>query len=137
MMLFRGFRNGLTLAVALLFTVTTVLPQVALAGMVGTEQVIAQEEIQEERAMVAAYMARDDVRAEFAAMGVAPSEAEARVAALSDSEVSRLASHIESEPAGEGAVGAIVGAAVFVFLVLLITDIAGFTDVFPFVERQE
>lgn len=136
MTLFRGFRQGVTLAVALIFAVSVVLPQVALAGMVGTEQAIAQEQAQEERAMVAAYMARDEVRQEFAAMGIEPAEAEARVAALSDSEVSRLASHLESEPAGESAVGAIVGAAVFVFLVLLITDIAGFTNVFPFVERR-
>ena len=35
-------------------------------------------------------------------------------------------------PAGEGAVGAIIGAALIVFLVLLFTDIIGETDVYNF-----
>jgi hypothetical protein len=38
-------------------------------------------------------------------------------------------------PAGGGAFGIIIGAALFVFIVLLITDMAGATDVFPFVKK--
>jgi len=40
---------------------------------------------------------------------------------------------VEHLPAGGNAIGVIVGAAVLVFIVLLITDILGYTDVFPFV----
>jgi hypothetical protein len=39
-------------------------------------------------------------------------------------------------PAGGDGIGTIVGAAVLVFLILLITDILGFTHVFPFVKSQ-
>jgi hypothetical protein len=39
-------------------------------------------------------------------------------------------------PAGGSAVGAIVGAAVLIFVILLITDILGFTNVFSFVNPQ-
>jgi hypothetical protein len=60
--------------------------------------------------------------------GVNPDEVKARVAALTDEEVSQMAQQIESAPAGAGIVGAIV----FVFLVLLVTDILGLTKVFPF-----
>ena len=35
-------------------------------------------------------------------------------------------------PAGGDGIGALVGAAVLIFLVLLLTDILGFTHVFPF-----
>jgi len=51
------------------------------------------------------------------------------VAALSDDEVGKLAANIDALPAG----GAdIIGAILLVFIVLLITDILGFTKIFPF-----
>jgi hypothetical protein len=65
-------------------------------------------------------------------MGVDPAEARARVDSLSDAEVSRLAEAIRQDPAGAGALGTVVGAIVLIFLVLLVTDILGFTKVFPF-----
>jgi hypothetical protein len=68
------------------------------------------------------------------AQGVDPLEAQARVASLSDAEAVRLAGQVEHLPAGGNAIGVIVGAAVLVFIVLLITDILGYTDVFPFVK---
>ena len=40
-------------------------------------------------------------------------------------------------PAGGNAVGAFIGAALIVFLVLLLTDILGYTDVFPFVKKHK
>jgi hypothetical protein len=64
-------------------------------------------------------------------------EAKARVDSLSDSEVIEVADKIEQLPAGGGAFGAVIVASVIVFLVLLITDILGYTDVFPFVKSQK
>jgi hypothetical protein len=40
-------------------------------------------------------------------------------------------------PSGGNGVGALVGAALIVFLVLLITDILGYTDIFPFVKKTK
>jgi hypothetical protein len=57
------------------------------------------------------------------------------VASLSDEEVERVTGHLDSLPAGQGAFGAIVGAAVLVFLVLLITDLLGLTHVFGFTKK--
>ncbi len=57
------------------------------------------------------------------------------VAALSDAEVAKLASDIKTSPAGQGAIGAIVGAALLIFIVLLITDLLGFTSVFGFTNK--
>ncbi len=79
------------------------------------------------------YMAREDVRQEILSMGVSPEEADVRVSALSDAEIVSLADTIQESPAGASAVGAIVGgAALIVFIVLLITDITGHTNVFSF-----
>ncbi|MDP4796263.1 MAG: PA2779 family protein, partial [Rhodospirillales bacterium] len=55
--------------------------------------------------------------------------------ALSDAEVSKLAGQIKSSPAGQGALGAIIGALVLIFIVLLITDLLGFTSVFGFTRK--
>ena len=55
--------------------------------------------------------------------------ARARIAALSDQEVVALADQLDHAPAGASGV---LGAIVFIFLLLLITDILGFTKVYPF-----
>jgi hypothetical protein len=100
----------------------------AQAGMIGSEQVIASQAAQLERERARAVFDRQDVREQLQALGVDANAARARVDALTDDEVATINGKIDSLPAG----GGIVGAAVFVFLVLLITDILGFTKIFPF-----
>jgi hypothetical protein len=59
------------------------------------------------------------------------------VDSLSDAEVIVLADQIEQLPAGGDSFLAVVLAiAILVFLVLVITDITGHTDVFPFIKAQ-
>jgi hypothetical protein len=62
-------------------------------------------------------------------LGVDPAAAQARVAALTDTEISRIDQHLDQLPAGGSSV---IGALVFIFVLLVITDILGFTKVFPF-----
>lgn len=100
------------------------LPLPAGAALVTTDRVLERGAC----ADVSAFLQRADVRANLEAMGVDPASAHARVAALSDEEVADLAGRIAELPAG----GSVVGALVFVFLVLLVTDILGLTKVFPF-----
>jgi hypothetical protein len=69
-------------------------------------------------------------------MGVDPSQVEARLAALSPAELAQLSARIDQMPAGGDGIGAVVVAILIVFLVLLITDLAGLTDVFPFVKKH-
>jgi hypothetical protein len=107
--------------------------QSALATMVETETVIGVAQSQEARQYLNEVLSRKDVQTAFMAQGINPLEAQARVASLSDAEVVRLAEQVESLPAGGDAIGVIVGAAVLIFVILLITDILGYTDVFPFV----
>ncbi len=106
--------------------------QAALAAMVGTETVWNAARVQNARELVRSLMAREDIQAALVNQGIDPLEAQARSEALSDVEVVRLAERMESLPAGGSALGIIVGAILIVFLVLLITDILGYTNVFPF-----
>lgn len=111
---------------------TALLPApAALAGMVGTAEVLAGEQRAELEARIVTYLQRDTVREQLMQQGVDAAEVERRVAALSDREVQSLAERLDELPAG----GDLVGAAVVVFLVLLFTDIMGLTDVFPFVNK--
>jgi hypothetical protein len=59
---------------------------------------------------------------------------QARIDSLTDAEVHALASRLDQYPAGEG-VGTVLTVALIVFLILLVTDILGYTDIFPFVKK--
>lgn len=72
---------------------------------------------------------RADVQSRLQALGVNAGEVKARIAAMTDDEVAQVASRIDNLPAGGES---IIGAIVLIFLVLLITDILGFTKIFPF-----
>lgn len=100
----------------------------AQAGMISSEQVIASQASQLERERVRAVFDRQDVRAQLQARGVDADAARARVDALTDDEIATINGKLDSLPAG----GEIIGTLVFIFIVLLVTDILGFTKVFPF-----
>jgi uncharacterized Fe-S cluster-containing radical SAM superfamily protein len=116
------FRRLIAGLLALSLCATGTLP--AYAGIVGTHTVIAGAD----RGMLGVVVDRADVRARLQAMGVDPRELQARVAALSDEEAAQLAARLDELPAG----GDVLGVLVFVFLVLLFTDIMGWTKIFPF-----
>jgi hypothetical protein len=80
------------------------------------------------RSHLQALLAREEVQAGLARHGVSTDAALARVAALSDAEALELSQQMGSLPAG----GDVLGVIVFLFLVLLVTDILGFTKIFPF-----
>jgi hypothetical protein len=93
--------------------------------LIGTEQAAAA---QAGRALLEQTLSRADVVAGLQARGVTADAARARVAALTDAEAAHVAAQIDQAPAG----GDVLGVIVTIFVVLLITDILGFTKVFPF-----
>lgn len=106
----------------------------AQAATIGAEQVAQSEGValrpaDDARALIEATLDRADVVAGLQARGVDPAQARARVAALSDAEAQSVAQRIDAAPAGASD---IIGTLVFIFVLLLLTDILGFTKVFPF-----
>ena len=85
-----------------------------------------------DRSALLTVVERAEVQRQLQAHGITVEQAKARIAALSDAEAAQLAAQIESLPAGGDPAGALISALLIVFLVLLITDILGFTKVFPF-----
>ncbi len=118
------------LVYALVFSLACLgVMQPAQAALIGAGQVAAATGGQESRAHIAAVLERPAVQAKLQELGIAPEDAKARVAALTDDEAAALANKIDSLPAGGDGV---LGTLVFIFLVLLVTDILGLTKVFPF-----
>lgn len=137
MLFLRRYSRFIALPLVALMMAVSMPLSVAQAALVGTEQVVDPSQADTNRQRVAAFIARDDVRAELRKMGVDAAEAERRVAVMSDIEIQRIATKIDASPAGQSAVGAVIGAIVTIFIILLITDLLGLTDIFPFVKRNE
>ena len=104
----------------------------AHAGMIGTEAVVNAAQVQQDRERLHSALSRDDVQAQLLARGVDPAQVQARVDSLTDEEMQTLATEMDQLPAG----GSVVGALVLIFLVLLVTDLLGLTNVYPFVKHN-
>lgn len=104
------------------------LPMQATAAIVSTQEAATGAGAAAERERVLGFLSRDDVRKSLEEQGVSPQAAIDRVGILSDEEVQQLAGRIDQAPAG----GDVLGILFTIFVVLLVTDILGFTKVFPF-----
>ncbi len=131
--------KGLTRAVATLLVTALFVCSTAqrtVAAMIATEQVVAATDGDTARARVATFLDREDVREVLERYDVDSAEAKARAAALTDAEVTDLAARLDAMPAGGSTIGIILGAILLVFFVLLITDLLGLTNVFPFINKS-
>ncbi|NVK41851.1 MAG: PA2779 family protein [Oceanospirillaceae bacterium] len=108
------------------------LPALAQAAPVSTSSLMAAEEtlnVDAERQKLMSLIERDDVAEQLSALGVDSDDAKQRVADMSPAEVAELNQKIDELPAGSGVLGVIV----LIFIVFIITDAIGATNVFSFV----
>ncbi len=113
--------------VALLASLSAFVSVPAHAGMVGTAEVSSNANIGLALADISSQ--REWIQQQLEANGVETGEAAIRVSSLSDNQVMQIHQKIEEMPAGAGALGTLA----FIALVLVITDLTGLTDVFPFI----
>lgn len=116
------------LAASILFTGSVQTVQAAMISSAQVAESAFSTAGDQDRARIITALSRTDVQTALIERGIDPAQARDRVASLTDEEANAMATQIESAPAGSGIVGAIV----LVFLVLLLTDILGFTKVYPF-----
>ena len=107
----------------------------ASAAIIGTETVANSLCGQQARSYIQSVLAREEVQTILIKQGVNAEEAKNRISGLTDAEAIRLAKEIDKLPAGGDGFATLVIASLAVFLVLLVTDIVGYTDVFPFVKK--
>ena len=103
--------------------------------MVDTGEIFKQNQYDLSRERINMLLDRSKVYKHLMEWGINPDEAKKRVDSLTDEEIKNIASRMNQLPAGGDAFGTIVGAALIVFVVLLVTDILGLTDVFSFVKK--
>ena len=132
----RIFKKLVATAMAVLMVMSVAPIGLAQAKMVTTDQVLEHADQGSDQKRVESFILREDVQRQLVLLGINPEEAASRVASLSNGEIQQIAGRLDELPAGEGAVGAVVGAILIIFLVLLITDLMGLTDVFPFVKKK-
>jgi hypothetical protein len=117
---------------ALLLTAALLGAQIApvQAAMISTAQAVAAEQGKPDRGRLMSLLEREDLQRQLAAHGVDVQDAKARVAGLTDAEAARLNQRLDQLPAGgDGVLGAIL----LIFIIFIITDALGATDIFPFV----
>lgn len=120
-----------TYFVLIAFSTLSLHLPVAEAAMIGTEGAVNVQQAQAARQALQDMLKRDDVKQKLLAQGINPAQVQARMNSLTDEETRQLAAKFNQLPAGGDALDLLV----FVFIVLLITDILGLTDVFPFVKK--
>lgn len=127
-----GFLNLSKKSVAILLSTQLVLATQAVtlaqADMLATDAAISKYSAMANRSLLLDELQRDEVRNEIIELGVDPAEAEARLAALSDAEISTILTQMENDNAGAD----IIGTLFTVFIILLVTDLLCFTRVFNF-----
>jgi len=109
----------------IVFLLVSIWAPAAKAAMVGT-QAMSISQTQGLKAELQASLGRDEIRNELVSMGVDPLYADARIASLTDEELYQLQGRLKDLPAGSGALE-VIGV---VFLVLLILELVGITNVF-------
>lgn len=128
---FRRFAKPVSVAVATGMLALSLHLPAARAAMVGTEAVVQASQALAERDRLRDALNRTEVKERLVSLGVDPAQVQARVDALTDEEAQRLAKQMDEMPAGGDAIGWLV----FIFVLLIITDVLGLTDVFPFTKK--
>ncbi len=100
--------------------------QAAPAGMIGTAYLLDDESRAASLSRIEVLLARDDVARQLQAFGVERGMVLERLNGLSHAELLKLEGQLDSQVAG-GDIIALIGA---VFVVLLILELVGVTDIF-------
>jgi len=102
----------------------------ANAALIGTPEVIAEQQHQVDQAQLVTMLDDEQVKEKLAAMGVEREQVEARIASLTPAELAQFNQQLDQAPAGAGVLGVIV-----LFLVIfIITDMLCATNIFNFVK---
>ena len=124
MMFFKRF-----LALVLMLSMTSLSVSNVHAGMVSNHQVMHQAQQANDQAQLLQNLQREDVQAQLAELGVSAADIELRIAQMTPEEISQLNQQMNELPAGAGVLGFVL----VIFIVFVITDVIGATDIFPFI----
>ena len=99
------------------------------ASIISNAQVIQQAQHINDKETLLQTIRRNDVQQQLVQLGVSAADAEKRINNMTHQEITQLNQQINKLPAGGDALGLIV----LIFIVFVITDVIGATDIFPFI----
>ena len=102
----------------------------AQAAMISNDQVINHAQHNSTRTELLQTINRADVKEQLFNMGVNAEDIESRIKLMTHEEIAQLNQQIDELPAG----GDVLGVILIVFIVFVITDVIGATDIFPFIK---
>lgn len=114
-----------------IFTLLSIQVTPIQAAMVNNSDLLRQAQHELSVNQLVTMLDRAEIQQKLTAMGVDPVAAKDRVRQMNDNELAELTRNIEELPAGSSAAGVLLT----IFIVLVITDMLGATDVFPFVKN--
>ena len=120
-------RRPIAVLLSLLLALAPMIP--AQAAMIGNEQVFNQHQQGQTRDSLQQLLQQQSARQQLQALGVSPDLVKSRIDSLTDSELARINRHVDTLDAG----GNILGILLVIFVVFVITDVIGATDIFPFI----
>lgn len=117
------------LAIAVFISLTSLSLGSAQAAIVSNQQIIHKTSQVNDKQALLQTINREDVQQQLLSMGVNSADIESRISQMTHEEISQLNQQMTELPAGADALGTVV----LVFLVFVITDVIGATDIFPFI----
>jgi len=117
----------LSILLSLSLIILPIMP--AQAAMVGNAELFGPAATNVDRTLMSQALDRDSARQQLAAFGISHEQAMARIARMTNQEIAQLNQQLAELPAG----GDVLGVVVLIFIVFIITDVIGATDIFPFV----
>ncbi len=122
-----SFNRILTLTLSLLLICAPISQ--AQAAIIANAQLIDQVQQVNDKDALLQTINRVDVQEQLLSMGVTAAELENRINQMTQQEIAQLNQQINELPAG----GDILGIIVLIFIIFIITDVIGATDIFPFI----
>ena len=121
------FNRILTLTVSVLLICAPVSQ--AQAAIIANAQLIDQVQLANDKEALLQTINRVDLQEQLLVMGVTTADIESRINQMTQQEIAQLNQQINELPAG----GDVLGIILIIFIVFVITDVIGATDIFPFI----
>ncbi len=116
-----------TLTLSLLLICATVSQ--AQAAIISNAQLVDQVQLANNKEALLQTINRVDLQEQLLVMGVTTADIESRINQMTQQEIAQLNQQINELPAG----GDVLGIILILFIVFVITDVIGATDIFPFI----
>ena len=120
-------RRPIAVFLSILLALMPLLP--AQAAMIGNDQIVNQGLSHQTRDGLQQLFEQKTAQQQLQAWDVNPDQIKSRIDSLTDAELARINQQVNNLQAG----GDVLGILLVIFLVFVITDIIGATDVFPFI----